>query len=138
MTTVSTPRLYLLRAGYLLLAVGLGLTVWPQILNHTTHWGLMSGVVKCMLGAMGALALLGLRYPLQMLPLLFFEIAWKTIWLTVVALPAWSAHQLDADTTETAIECLMVVVIVAAIPWDYVFGAYVRKGGDRWWGRVAG
>ena len=32
-------------------------------------------------------------------------------------LPLWSAHTMDADTTETAVECLMAVVFVVVIPW---------------------
>ena len=32
---------------------------------------------------------LGIRYALQMLPVLLFEIAWKLIWMTVVVLPLW-------------------------------------------------
>jgi hypothetical protein len=90
MNDVSTLRLYLLRAGYLLLVVGLGSTIWPAILDQTT-WELMRGVVVSMLGAMSLLAVLGIRYPLQMLPLLFFELTWKSIWLLRVALPLWSA-----------------------------------------------
>lgn len=128
---VSVFRLYLLRAGYLLLVVGLGLTVWPSILNPAKSWELMHGVVVAMLGAMGLLALLGLRYPLQMLPLLFFELTWKTIWLVRVALPLWTTHRLDADTSETAFECLIAVVYLVVIPWPYVFRTYVLKKGDR-------
>ena len=132
MTQVPLWRLYALRAGYLLLVVGLGPTVWPGIFHHDRPWELMQGVVHCMLAAMSALAIVGLRYPLQMLPLLFFELAWKAIWLIVVALPLWSAHQMDPDTLETARECLMAVVFVVLIPWPYVFANYVTKAGDRW------
>jgi hypothetical protein len=92
----------------------------------------MQGVVHCMLAALSALAILGLRYPLKMLPLLFFEIAWKAIWLIVVALPAWSAHQMDADTAETAVECLMAVVFLVVIPWPYVAATYGMTRGDPW------
>jgi len=34
MTEVSTFRLYLLRATYLLIAVGMGVQIWPGILQH--------------------------------------------------------------------------------------------------------
>jgi hypothetical protein len=135
MTNLSTPpawRLNLLRAGYLLLVIGLGLTIWPAILHPGKTWELMNGVVVCMLGAMSALAVLGLRYPLQMLPLLFFEMGWKALWLARVALPALSAHRMDADTTETAFECLIAVVFLAVVPWPYVIQNYVLKSGDRW------
>jgi hypothetical protein len=132
MTEVSVLRLYALRAGYLLLVVGLGIVIWPGIIHHEKPWTLMQGVVHCMLAAMSALAVLGLRYPLQMLPLLFFEVAWKLLWLIVVALPLWSAHQMDADTLETANDCLLVVVFLVVIPWPYVFANYVMKPGDRW------
>jgi hypothetical protein len=48
MTEVSTFRRYLLRAGYLLLAVGLGSTIWPAILDNTTTWEPQRGVVVSM------------------------------------------------------------------------------------------
>ncbi|MDQ2861637.1 MAG: hypothetical protein M3T55_13155 [Pseudomonadota bacterium] len=132
MTPVSAPRLYALRAGYLLLVVGLGLTIWPGIIHHDKPWELMNGVVQCMLGAVGVLAILGLRYPLRMVPLLLFEMAWKSIWLIVVALPLWSAHKMDADTWETARACLMVVILPIVIPWPYVLANYAMARGDRW------
>ena len=132
MNEVSTFRLYLLRAGYLLIAAGQGSLIWPAVFDPTKTWELMHGVVVCMLGAMAALALLGLRYPLQMLPLLFWELTWKSIWLLRVALPLWRADQLDADTEQSAIECLMAVIFLVVIPWRYVFEHYVRKAGDPW------
>jgi hypothetical protein len=132
MTDVPLWRLYALRAGYLLLVVGLGLVVWPGILHHDKPWSLMGGVVKCMLGAMGALAVIGLRYPLKMLPLLFFEMAWKALWLIVVALPLWRAGAMDADTTEMAFEVSVVAVIVAVVPWGYVAATFLAGPGDRW------
>jgi hypothetical protein len=134
---IATWRLYLLRAAYLLLALGLGSQIWPTILLHSKTWELMHGVVICMLGALSALALLGLRYPLRMLPLLFFEMAWKAIWLLAVALPLWSAHQLDAATAETLSECLVIIVFPFLVPWDYVLENYVKKPGDSWGRRAA-
>jgi hypothetical protein len=76
MTTIAPWRLNLLRLAYLLLAAGLGAVIWPMIFDLAKSWPLMSGVVKAMLAAIAALAILGLRYPLKMLPLLFFELTW--------------------------------------------------------------
>jgi hypothetical protein len=132
MTQVSMLRLYALRAAYLLIVVGLGVTIWPGLIHHENPWTLMQGVVCCVLAAVSLLAVLGLRYPLQMLPLLLFELVWKSIWLIVVALPLWSADQMDAATSETAVACLMGVIFPIVIPWPYVFANYVTKPGDRW------
>jgi hypothetical protein len=133
-TVAQVPlfRLYLLRAGYLFLGGGLAAWKWPLFIHHGTPWTPMEGVVNCMLAALSILALLGLRYPLQMLPVLLFESAWKLIWLTAVALPLWSGHRMDPVTRQLAGECLLVVVILAVIPWRLVVRQYVLKRGDRW------
>lgn len=129
---VSLFRLYLLRALYLLIVVGLGIVVWPGVVHRDTPWEPMEGVVACMLAAFSALAVLGLRYPLQMLPLLLWELAWKSIWLLAVALPLWLSGQMDQATWATTSACLMAVIIPFAIPWRHVFAHYVMKRGDRW------
>jgi hypothetical protein len=132
MTDVSLFRLYALRAGYLLVAAGLAATVWPLLINHSPQWPLMNGVVCSLLGAVSVLAAIGIRYPLQMLPVLLFEIAWKSIWLIAVALPLWSANQVDARTWETVRDCLFGAILIPLIPWGYVIAQYVTRPGDRW------
>ena len=132
MTDVSTFRLYLMRALYLLIFVGLGSEIWPVMIHHRP-WDLMHGVACSLLAALSALMALGIRYPLQMLPLLLYELLWKAIWLAAVALPLWSAHQLDPDTMETVKACLMGIVLCPiVIPWPYVLANYLKKPGDRW------
>jgi hypothetical protein len=134
MTEVSLVRLYALRAGYLLLVVGLGLTVWPSVIHHDQPWTISQGVVRCMLAAMSALAVLGLRYPLRMLPLLLFEIAWKAIWVVAVALPLQLSHRMDADTLATLREFLWLAPILVVVPWPYVVATYLAGRGERWGG----
>ena len=126
-------RLNLLRATYLLLLVGLAFDQWPALLHHPPTWTVMRSVVSAVLTAVSLLAVLGLRYPLQMLPLLLFELTWKTIWVVVFALPPWLAHNMDAATRETAFACVMGLVIMPVVlPWPYVIAHYLRKPGDRW------
>src|SRR3954453_23881996 len=136
MNEVSLFRLYLLRALYLLIVVGLGIVQWPEVIHQFIHqekpWELMEGVVACMLTAFSALSVLGLRYPLQMLPLLLWELVWKSIWLLVVALPLWSAGQMDEASRATVYAFLIVVIFPFVIPWHFVFTNYVKKRGDRW------
>ena len=133
MPEVTTFRLYLLRATYLLLVVGLGVEIWPGVLHPPKDLDLMRGVVRSLLAAVSLLAALGIRHPLKMLPLLFFELVWKSIWLLAFGLPLWSAGQLDPNSRETLKACLMgAVLFPLAIPWRYVLATYVKMPGDRW------
>jgi hypothetical protein len=126
---VSLFRLHLLRATYLLLVVGLGATVWPQIISHPLS---MHSATPCLLGGVSLLALIGLRHPLKMLPLLFFELVWKSLWLLTVALPLWRAHQIDADVADSIQACAMGIIFPFVIPWSYVWTNYVAARGARW------
>jgi len=132
MQTVSLTRLYMLRTVYLIIAVGLGLVIWPGVIHHDKPWDLMQGFVNCMLAAFGLLCALGIRYPLQMLPVLLWELSWKTLWLIVVALPAWRAGPLDQAMMENLFAVGVVVIIPIAMPWGYVIDKYLKQPGDRW------
>jgi hypothetical protein len=129
---VSLFRLYTLRAAYLVMAAGLGVYIWPAVIHHTNEFAASRGVQFALLAGLGATAALGLRYPVQMLPVLLFELIWKTIYLTAFALPLWSAHEINAATAEDIKAVLMAVVFIPLIPWRYVFAHYVLKHGDRW------
>lgn len=129
---VSLFRLYMLRAAYLVMATGLGVYIWPVVIHHTNELAATQGVRFALLAGLGATAALGLRYPLQMLPTLLFELIWKAIYLIAFALPLWSAHQINAAIAEDIKAVVMVVVFIPLIPWRYVFAHYVVKHGDRW------
>jgi hypothetical protein len=129
---VSLFRLYTLRACYFILAVGLGSFIWPVVIHHTNQLATTHGAEFALLAGLGATAVLGLRYPVQMLPLLLFELIWKAIYLIAFALPLWSAHQITPAAAEDIKACLMVVIFIPLIPWRYVFAQYVLKRGDRW------
>ncbi len=133
MTDASTFRLYLLRATYLLIVVGLGVDIWPGILHPPHNLEHMRGVVRSLLAAVTLMAALGIRYPLKMLPLLLFELAWKSIWVIAIGLPLWSGHRLGAATRETWNACLMgLVLFPLVIPWRFVVSTFVSQPGDRW------
>ncbi|MGC9997040.1 MAG: hypothetical protein ABSE79_17115 [Terriglobia bacterium] len=129
---VSLFRLYTLRAAYFVMAAGLGVTIWPAVIHHTHEFAATHGVQCALLAGLGATAALGLRYPVQMLPVLLFELIWKAIYLAAFALPLWSAHEINAATTEDIKAVLMVVIFIPLIPWRYVLAHYVLKHGDRW------
>jgi hypothetical protein len=124
-------RLYLLRAFYAVLAIGQGSIQVPAFLNHP-HWTATSAAAHSFLLALALLSVVGIRYPLGMLPLLVYEILWKMIWLIGFALPLWLANQFDADTYKSFTEIAPIVIIIPLLPWGYIFSNYLRKPGDRW------
>lgn len=125
-------RLNLMRAGYAFMGLGLVAVKWPLFLDGVDSLPLFEGVVACLLTAMSVLALLGLRYPVRLLPVLLFEAAWKLLWLATVALPTATSGDMDAATREVLVSCSLVVVIIAVIPWRYAWRQYVTAPGDRW------
>lgn len=129
---LSLFRLYTLRAAYLVMAAGLGVYIWPSVIHHTNEFAATQGIRFALLAGLGLTAALGLRYPVQMLPILLFELTWKAIYLLAFALPLWSAHQIDAATAEDIKAVLMVVIFLPLVPWRYVLAHYVLKHGDRW------
>jgi hypothetical protein len=127
---LPTWRLNVMRVGYFVMVAGLAITKWPELL--TQPWELKEGTVVTMLVAMWVLALLGLRYPQRMLPILLFEVGWKLTWLGVVALPLWFDGNLAGATREQAAAVLWVAIIVAVVPWRHVLSQYVLARGERW------
>jgi hypothetical protein len=131
LTELSLLRINLMRAGYGLMAIGLALVKWP-LLPDAHSMPLYEGITLCLLTAMSLLALLGLRYPVKLLPLLLFETAWKLLWLSLIALPQTINAGLSAAATEIVINCSPVVFIIAVIPWRYAWVHYVRTDGNKW------
>jgi hypothetical protein len=130
---LSLVRLHAMRGGYLLMVVGLALVKWPRLPDvHTMP--LFEGVTWCLLTAMSLLALLGLRHPVKMLPVLLFEAIWKVLWFGVVALPQALDGGLDQAASDTAVSCSLVVLIVAVIPWRYAWDSLMQTPGDHWRG----
>ena len=129
---VSTLRLYLMRAVFLLNFVVLGSDVWPALLNHPEPWDPVKSAAFGFWAALSLLSMLGLRYPVKMLPLLLFQFIYKAIWLLAVALPHWSAFQAVALTK---IMVFGLIIDLLVIPWPFVFRNYVKERGDRWRGK---
>jgi len=128
---LPTFRLNMMRAGYLLMAVGLIIVKWPLLLQAASL-PVVDGAIVCILTAMSLLALVGLRYPIGMLPILLFEVLWKVLWLAIVALPHLIAGDMDEATAELMFSVLFVIAILAVTPWDYVWKRFVTARGDNW------
>ena len=130
-TDLSVRRLCAMRAGYLLMGIGLVLVKWPLLPSaHTLP--LFEGVTLCLLTAMSVLAFVGVRHPVKLLPVLVFESVWKVLWLALVALPRALDGELDSATQTVLVNCSVVVVILAVTPWSHVWRTWVSAPGDRW------
>ncbi|MGH6780615.1 MAG: hypothetical protein ACREB5_00720 [Sphingomonadaceae bacterium] len=127
---VSLVRLYVLRATYLLLIVGLSAINLPELISHEPT---ARGVIPSLLGAMWLLAFVGLRYPLKMLPLLLFELGWKAIWLLDYGLPQWSSGTVPPTFAGDFQAIVMGVILMPlVIPWGHVYRRYIKQPGARW------
>ena len=129
---LPTWRLNSMRVGYAVMGVGLAVVKWPIVIGYDQSTPLFEGVVAVLLTAMSLLAFLGLRYPVRMLPILLFESLWKVLWLSVVALPAALAGEVDQAMSQVIFNCSFDVVILAVVPWRYVWPRYVTAKGDPW------
>ena len=131
MDQLSRTQLNLLRAGYLFMGLGLALVKWPHLADARTL-PLHEGVTLCLLTAMSLLALLGVRYPQRLLPVLLLEIAWKLLWIGLVGVPLALGGGLDDPTATVLTNCTFVVVVIAVVPWAHVWRSYGRAGAEPW------
>ena len=125
---VATWRINAMRFLFLLMAGIMGaMFVWPQLLFESADWDVMRGLAKSMLAALALMSLLGVRYPLQMLPLMLYEIAWKTIWLVLIAGRAWMADKWTPDIEGLFYDCIGIIIAYFIVPWPYIWARYFKQ-----------
>lgn len=129
---VSPWRIHALRVVYGLMAAVMGFFVWQQVLFDTGPWPAPRVIAKSMLASLALLSLLGLRYPVQMLPLMLLETLWKTVAILLVILPAWLAHRMTPELQVLFNECIGIVVVYLIIPWRHVWARYVLQPAEAW------
>ena len=121
---LSLTRRHLMRAGYLLMAVGLALVKWPLLPDaHTLP--LYEGVTLCLLTAMSLLALLGLWRPVQLLPVLLFPLLvpllLSGVRLTRNALEGGMGWMGAADGLVTLSTYPLALVAASVLLFEYVW-----------------
>lgn len=126
---VSLVRLYVIRATALLGVYGLLPTI-KRLLDHAPD---ERGMLTAMVSGLWVMALFTLRYPLKMVPLLLFEFVWKVLWLLFFGLPQWRAGVGSPRLAEDLWEIgAFPVVLLAVIPWGYVWRRYIVEPSERW------
>ena len=129
---VAIWRINVLRFLFLLMALVMGSVVWRQVLFESADWEWNRGLAKSMLAALALLSLLGVRYPLQMLPLMLYEIAWKTTWLLFIALRAWLNGKWNTNIEALFHDCIGIIVAYFIVPWRYVWQRYFAQPAEPW------
>jgi hypothetical protein len=120
-------HIYLLRIVYFLMAAFVATAAWSTILRHEGPWDPVRAVAWCVWAIYPTMAILGVIYPLRMLPIMIFMIGYKLLWLAVVAYPMWRAGTLaGSPAEEIANSFIGVFIVMLAVPWPYVFRTYVR------------
>lgn len=126
---VTALRLYVMRGMYLLNFVLVGSGVAVSFVHRPKPWEPIPGAAFSFWAALAVLSLLGIRYPLAMLPLLFVQLFYKAFWLVAVYAPLRASGR---STDLAPGFALAIVLDLIVIPWPYVVTHYIRKPGDRW------
>ena len=117
---VRPVQVWGLRLFYLLMLVFVAPNAWRVLLSHEGAWDPLRALAFAVWATYPALALFGLLQPLRWLPLMFFTIGYKAIWLAFVAFPLWQAGNLwGTPTGEIAASFLALPLLVAVVPWGY-------------------
>ena len=123
---VRPIQIYLMRLGYLFVIALVGNIAWSAIFTHEGDWDPLEAVAISMWAGSSVLSVFGLIKPLRWIPLVLFEIAYKSIWLVVVAYPMWSAGTLAGSRAEDiALSFVPVIAPILVMPWGYVLRTYV-------------
>lgn len=122
-------QVYLVRLVFLLTFLFVATDSWTAIINHQGPWEPVRAVAFCVWAAYSTMAVLGLFHPLKMLPLMMFMMAYKAIWLIIVAWPLWSAGELAASPAAPMAQAFSWIVLpIVAMPWGYFFRTFVLPG----------
>ena len=124
----GVPRIniYLLRLLFTLMFLFVTYDSWSHIFNHAGPWENANAAAWCMWGSYSVISFIGILRPLKMLPIVLFEIIYKTAWIFIVAYPLWVNNELIGSPAEGMARVFIWVVFpIVAMPWRYFFRTYL-------------
>ena len=120
-------RLYLMRGLFFLNFISLAFDNWSTIFFPKEQLDTLSGVAISFWAGFSLLNLIGVRFPLKMLPVLMLQLLYKSAWLIGVYLPAKSNGLLNDSLRGFFWICIAGVVLnLIIIPWPYVYREYFK------------
>ncbi|MEW6998102.1 hypothetical protein AADZ86_10390 [Colwelliaceae bacterium BS250] len=121
-----------LRIIFAAMVIVLGSKQLNYILEGASEWGNWRGLGHAMLFTLAVLAIGGVFRPLAFLPIMIYEIAWKTVWLVVVALPPWLAGEQIPGIVSVKGSIIGICLLIILIPWKYVRWRYFTQPIEPW------
>ena len=105
---------------------GLGMVFVPDVVismfKFPSQDPIVFGAFGCMLISSGILGILGLRSPLKFVPLLLFQLSYKSIWFICVLLPFLLVNELQTHVIVfILIFASYIIGDLIAIPFSYIF-----------------
>jgi len=123
---VPPINIYLLKLLFTLMFFFLGYDSWSHIIHHTGPWDPANSAAWFMWGSCAFISFIGILRPLKMLPIVLFEITYKTAWLIVVAYPLYQRNELIGSPAEGMADNFMLVILpIVAMPWRYFLRTYI-------------
>ncbi len=122
---VALWRTWGLRLIFAAMAIILGFKQWSYIFDGTADWTSWRGLGHSMLATLALLAIAGVFHPLKLLPLMLYEMAWKTVWLLIIALPAWLQTEPVPTIVNVPASIIGIGVLSILVPWRYVWWRYI-------------
>jgi len=123
---VRPVNIWGLRLFYLLMFAFVTPSAWHTLLFHQGAWDPLRAVAICVWATYPALAVFGLFKPLRWLPLMFFTIGYKALWLAFVAWPMWRSGTLAGSSAEEiAYSFAALPLLAAVVPWGYAWCTYL-------------
>lgn len=123
---LSSLRLWLMRVPYFFTGVLFTFTAWSSLVGYWGEFEAVEGVAYAFWGALSLLALVGLRFPVKMLPLLLLQFGYKLIWIAAVGYPLLQRGELDPAGMELLQANLIGAGIdLVAIPWWFAIRTYI-------------
>lgn len=109
---------------------GLGMVFVPDVIISMFKFPgqdpIVFGAFGCMLISSGILAIFGLRAPLKFVPLLLFQLFYKSIWFVAVLVPFLLGNEIQTYVVVFIVVFASYIIgDLIAIPFSYIFA----KGG---------
>lgn len=121
-------RLHLMRGLFFLNFISLAFDNWSAVLFPVEQMDVLSGVAISFWAGFALLNLLGVRFPLKMLPILLLQLLYKSAWILGTYLPAKALGVVDAGIQEFFWICVAGTILnLLIIPWGYVYREFFQN-----------